>query len=252
MHKAIRRLRSLSKHVRQHLAEVGPRRTLLWAKHELLTRWRERAYGIDTRTPTVLRVLSENPDAVSYEPISYEALDAAFEHLGVRAGEDVFLDYGCGLGRALVVAATHPFRRVIGVELDEALARTARLNIQRAKRKLVCPRVEVVTGDATSFIVPDDATRVLLFNPFTGATLASVLDQLRDSLARAPRPLDIIYLRPRRQPNALAPYDWLVRDAELPTGWSSWTSLSIYRARVGNKSGDINPISYESLGRQLG
>ena len=45
---------------------------------------------------------------------------------------DVFLDIGCGMGRAVYqAAANYPFKRVIGVELSHELTQAARRNIER-------------------------------------------------------------------------------------------------------------------------
>jgi predicted RNA methylase len=42
-----------------------------------------------------------------------------------RADDEVFLDYGAGLGRVLILAAMLPFKRVIAVELSPILAAKA-------------------------------------------------------------------------------------------------------------------------------
>jgi SAM-dependent methyltransferase len=227
------------------LVTAGPRQTLRWAWHEIYGRYRERSLGISTGGIIPGHELSANPDSREYEAISYQCLDAAFTHVGIRPAEQVFLDYGCGKGRAVIVAATYPFRRVIGVEINEGLARIAAENILKARRRIVCTKVEILTTDATTFAVPDEVSCILLFNSFTGATLASVIAQIERSLARQPRPLTIIYARPRAQRDALAPCDWLSRECDLPTGWWTWVRLSIYRSRqepqVGG--GDIDSVS---------
>ena len=40
-----------------------------------------------------------------------------------------FIDVGAGMGRAVLLAAELPFRRVVGVELNPTLARIARKNL---------------------------------------------------------------------------------------------------------------------------
>src|SRR5580692_3477265 len=43
--------------------------------------------------------------------------------------ETTFVDVGAGMGRAMLLAAEHPFHAVIGVELYPALVRIARRNL---------------------------------------------------------------------------------------------------------------------------
>jgi len=65
------------------------------------------------------------------------------------------LDYGCGKGRVVALAAMHPFGRVIGVELNHELIAIARNNLGRIEPKAQCKRVELFQSDATEFKVPD-------------------------------------------------------------------------------------------------
>src|ERR1035437_8517938 len=48
---------------------------------------------------------------------------------GLRLEEVSFIDVGAGMGRAMLLAAELPFSRVVGVELNPALARIAKKNL---------------------------------------------------------------------------------------------------------------------------
>jgi len=109
--------------------------------------------------------------------------------------EDVFIDYGSGKGRALLVAALFPFKRVIGVELSSALNRIAAANI-RAARYHLRAEVDLVTVDAASFMVVPDASVIYLYNPFKDDVFAAVVDRILASLATVPRTITIIYTNP--------------------------------------------------------
>lgn len=106
------------------------------------------------------------------------------------ARDDVIYDLGCGMGRVLCVMASRPFKKVVGVELFEDLAAAARTNA-RTMRGRRAP-VEVLTGDA-SRVSLDEGTVFFLFNSFGPETLAAVLASLRESLARQPRPVQLVY-----------------------------------------------------------
>jgi predicted RNA methylase len=135
--------------------------------------------------------------------------------VAVREGEDVFLDYGAGKGRVVVLAAMLPFRRVLGVEISPDLAELAQANVRRAARHLQCPDVEIVSGDATDFVLPKEATVLYFFDPFSGPVLERVLERIRVSLTAAPRPLRILYADPNHFAPLAAQCDWLRKCAEV-------------------------------------
>lgn len=122
------------------------------------------------------------------------------------------LNYGCGKGRALVVAATYPVRRVFGVEFLQGPAEIARDNIERARMKgvLKCSDVDVAVSDAATFAVPEDVTVIYLFNPLKGAVLASVQKQIYESLMRNLRRLAIVYMNRTFERNTFDDCEWLV------------------------------------------
>jgi len=113
---------------------------------------------------------------------------------GDAGAHDVFLDLGCGAGRVLLEAAErHPFRRVIGVELEPSLAAAAR---ELLERNVPERRWEVVTADASEYEVPDDVTVAYLFDPFTGPVFDAVIARLEASVGRRPRRVRILYVVP--------------------------------------------------------
>ena len=162
-------------------------------------------------------------------PLSDRHVETALEAARVRAWEDVFLDYGCGRGRALLVAAGFPFRRVIGVEIVPALVREARRSAARAGR-LSCGSILVEQADAADYELPRDVTVALLFHPFSGATLARVLERVRASLREAPRRFRIAHLSPLAGDDALMRTPWLRPLARLPTGLWDDMRFTLYEA----------------------
>lgn len=184
-------------------------------------------------------------DCIHYQAIHYHCLDFIFTHLQ-PTDSDVFLDYGCGKGRAVVVAATYPFCRVMGVELSSELARMAGENLQSAARNVVCPNVEIIETDAALYEVPHDVTMVLLFNPFRGQTLADVQQQLHRSWVASPRRMQIVYMVPVKDENDMAGCDWLGEPVELST--ASWADvrLLVYESRI-EKQEDTRMSPCENL-----
>ena len=227
-------LHVLAKGVRR-LFTKGPRDTAGWARYHLYERYREWSLGIETSSCDEWKDSYDDPAYVRYEPLSYECIDGALSSLEIRPGEDAFLDYGCGKGRIITVAATYPFRRVIGVEMLPALSAIAERNTLQAKRRLRSP-VEIITADACAYAVPSDVTVILLFNPFRGDVLRAVQEQIRRSLIAHPRPLTILYVNPTQDEDTFASCDWLVPKRALSTGMWAGTRFMAYESRVTSAS----------------
>ena len=185
--------------------------------------WREWRLGIRTTGFIPWHELGPDADCENYEAISYQCLDIALKRLDIDRRRDVLLDYGCGKGRVVVVAATYPFRRVLGIERVPELGEIARQNVDRAGNKLRCKSIEIVTADAVTYAVPHDVNVIFLFNPFVGTVLSAVQDRIRASLAECPRPLTLIYMHRAQHEDAFAKCDWIGKADELPIG--SWEKV---------------------------
>lgn len=158
---------------------------------EPYSEWR---LGITTRGRVLTEALGDDrPDSHPYGASSYGNIRRIMRALNVQpARRDVFVDFGSGKGRVLVLAAMHPFERIIGVERSRELNDIARQNIERARARLTCQRIELVTADAAAYELPDDATIVYFASPFGGVILDAVLDNIHASLVRSPRQLLVV------------------------------------------------------------
>ncbi len=136
--------------------------------------------------------------AIDYFPSSYLILHEAFSSVGADCRDGVLVDYGCGMGRALLFASSRPIKRMIGVELSPSLCAAASENLTRLYRKTraVDPNWAIVNGDARAFAVPDDANLFYLFNPFDAVILGQVIDNIVKSVRSVPRKCTVIYANP--------------------------------------------------------
>ena len=125
-----------------------------YAAHRAVETYYERRFGIDTGHEVMLDTLGVNdPDAVRYSPTPYPAFFKAMKLVGANLPTATLVDYGSGLGRIVICAATLPLRKVIGVEFVHELDRRARLNIaaatarylRRKRRKLRYPQIRAIT-----------------------------------------------------------------------------------------------------------
>ena len=138
-----------------------------------------------------------NGEGAEYFATDYRILKHIMKNLDVEPGKDVFLDYGSGKGRSLVLAAMHPFRRVVGVEFSPQLNAIAEQNIEHTRKKLRCQSIETITCDAALYKLANDVTVIYMYNPFIGETLHRVIERIHESLLAAPRKITLIYTNPR-------------------------------------------------------
>ena len=106
-----------------------------------------------------------------------------------------FLDVGAGKGRAMLIAAQHPFSEVVGVELNPAMAAIARSNIRAfensAEASMLAP-VSLLEGDALEVPLPDGPIVAFLFHPFEAPLLRRFLSRVEQHCQDTS--LDLIYV----------------------------------------------------------
>jgi predicted RNA methylase len=140
-------------------------------------------YGVETAK--IVRItLTNSPnwlDGTRYEASSETAIRWSIENCGLALPDTTFVDVGCGKGRALVVAATYPFKKIVGVEYSPELAGVCRQNL--AKRQIE-DRCEVAVGDAVDYVFPIGDVLAFFYNPFGEVVHLRVLDNLTKTEGR--------------------------------------------------------------------
>lgn len=131
-----------------------------------------------------------------YQPVPAEEFREIMTALAVDLSKFTFIDIGSGKGRALLLAAEHPFRRIIGIELIPELDEIARENVQKLNGQGLKVLIELVCGDAITFSFPAEPTVVFLFNPLPQGALRRLMKNLEESIRRSPRALYIAYANP--------------------------------------------------------
>ena len=206
------------------------------------------APGADLHTEGTVSLEELNlasPDRVGYKAAGWSILPRILPARRVSS-QDVFIDYGSGMGRMVYeAAARYPFKRVIGLELSEELSEIARANLERNSSRLRCPNVEIVTGDALEYDPPSDVTVALFCNPFTGTILEAAVHKLLDA---ASGPLRIIYFNPTQHDLLMATGRLTVkkrlRGWRLGKAWSRSNTTIMYES-VSDETG----TSHNAAGR---
>jgi len=158
----------------------------------------DQRFGVDTAGyihPTALTLRHPNKvHAVSYGASDPEDFKSGIASLPINYSDFVFVDFGSGKGRAILLASEFPFRRVIGVEFSEELHKIAQNNIRHFLRNAAnCTDVESVCLDAVDYLLPDDNLICYFCNPFDAILMTQMVAKIQDSLLRKPRDIFILY-----------------------------------------------------------
>lgn len=202
------------------IRQEGVARTARNVVDRLVEKRYERKLGIDSLDIVPIEELGVTDRQYhQYVATEYRTFRRLMRAVPIRAGRDVFLDYGSGKGRVLVMAATYPFAKVIGVEFSPELCEVARDNVARVRGKLHCATIEVVTMNAREYEVPPEVTTLYFFNPFHGEILDGVLENVRRSIVAGPRQISILCNYPARGlpfEAQISRCDWLPVRREIP------------------------------------
>ena len=214
----ILRIHNASLYIRRHgladfLREIRSRLDDAYHEHYL---------GIDTSVWVPKLALGiDKPDSVDYVPTPYAAIYSMLRRTPYGPSKSVFLDLGCGKGRAVAVAATFPFERIIGIELSGRLAELAKANIASLRHRRA-KQIDILHMDATAYEVPPEVNVIYFFNPFIGKDLRTVVGNIHRSYVNAPRPLFIIFFTNVK-------FDEIVHDQP----WIMKTCQTTFHPRIG-------------------
>lgn len=134
-----------------------------------------------------------------YQPTEPTLFREMMASLPINFSQFAFIDIGSGKGRALLLAAGCPFRRIIGVELIADLHRAAEENIAAWRARSPARQaaaIEAFCMDAREFVFPETPLVVYLFNPLPEAGLQQTIRNLEDSWKQSPRTIWIVYHNP--------------------------------------------------------
>jgi SAM-dependent methyltransferase len=140
-------------------------------------------------------IVGDRRGGLDYAPTTAWTFARALRVFGVPA-EGRFVDFGCGKGRALVLALDYGFDHVIGIEYGAELHRYAERVLARYGRRTGSRRADVLLADAGRYRVSPLDRVFYLFNPFDAEVLAEVLSNLETSLVADPRDAWLIYANP--------------------------------------------------------
>jgi len=158
-------------------------------------------------------------DGVFYRPVAIDQFNRAMSHLPITPSDYVFIDLGCGKGRALILAAQHGFKCIIGVEFSHELCDIARANFKQVRPDM---GALIACQDAREFVFPDAPAVVFMYDPFGAETMAFTIPKVKpDSY--------IVYVNPKHA--KVIPFELMCSDEGLAVYHVSSPTPRIYAAR---------------------
>lgn len=134
--------------------------------------------------------------ATEYMPVNYFTLETLLERIPDIAKKGIFLDIGCGKGRAMCVAAMHGYKRVEGIDFAKELLDAAEKNLAGIKKRNPVINYNLLWGDVNSLSIDERVSTIFLFNPFDEVLMKQVIRKINNSLAKRPRCLFVLYCTP--------------------------------------------------------
>ncbi len=141
------------------------------------------------------RQAEELDHSTIYMPASFDLLELCFAQADLKNCKH-FLDIGCGMGRALVVAAHYGAKKITGIDVAKTLIAKSKINLATLKNKMPDVEANCQLQNAYYFDIPPDVDVIFLFNPFDELVMDAVVENILDSLEENKRKIKIIYLNP--------------------------------------------------------
>jgi predicted RNA methylase len=169
----------------------------------LIMIYNEKIFDIKYKTKTTgiielnsLKIGSENRgNGVRYEATNSLIFKNIFQKLARNFKNSVFVDFGAGKGRAIMMASDYYFKLLIGVEFSFELCQMAEQNIKKYSKKQQREiNYKIINSDAVDFKIPNEADVFYFFNPFDEKIMNIIVDNIEASVKLCRRDILIIYI----------------------------------------------------------
>jgi SAM-dependent methyltransferase len=156
----------------------------------------DRTYGTDTAGYQDPRTYARDDPRAQRATLYVPTRATPFLSFLQRSGAPLtgtFVDFGCGKGRAMFVAALYGFQSVTGIEFSPTLCSSALRNIERFQTHASETRFEVICGSAGDYEVrPQDST-FYFYDPFDDDLIEQCLENVKASIDERSRQVTVLY-----------------------------------------------------------
>ena len=108
------------------------------------------------------------------------------------------MDVGCGKGRVLVSAAAHGCKNIVGIEVNQRIARIANENIKNFQKKYshLKASIKVSPIDSNEFQVQPKMNRFIFNNPCYIKLILNFIDKIKVSINQMSREVMLYFYNP--------------------------------------------------------
>lgn len=181
----------------------------------------DKTYGTETSKvvyPIAFGLKKNISNANLYGPTLPCTFQKIMEAIDIRHEDFIFVDFGSGKGRVLLMASDYPFKKIIGIEFSPRLHHVALKNIDIYKSSTQrCNEFELLCQDVMTYQIPSENTVFYLYDSFKRPLLSQVMKRIRASLKKNPRKIFIIYLEYKDEFNDLFAFLKVIKQASPET-----------------------------------
>ena len=160
----------------------------------------ERKYNLDTIELDRLKTITVKGDNLDhgsiYQACNYYILEKGCDYLASINENKNITDFGCGKGRAMIVAAHYGFKNITGIDFAKALCLSAEKNIHETLQLFLSTKFNIICDDVVNYKIEKDQTVFFFFNPFDEVVMLKVVRNILSSLKENERKIYIMYANP--------------------------------------------------------
>lgn len=180
------------------LPNWGIRVAIFSAWHEWRGEWKYQITTTGNQKLEGLSITGSNQlSATEYMPVNYSLLEDLLQHVPKEARDGVFLDIGCGKGRAMCVAAANGFHKVTGIDIAKELITKAEINLQSIHNQYKHTESSLHWIDVVEYEIPKDCSCIFLFNPFEQNLVETLIRKLLARGRKLEPHLYVLYASPQ-------------------------------------------------------
>lgn len=169
-------------------------------------------------------------EANDYLGIEPERFAFVLTSLDIPFEKYTFVDFGSGMGRALLLASEFGFKEIVGLEFSRELHVIAEDNIHRYRSDTQkSTNIRSVNIDFVDFDLPSGPLVLFFFDPCRGHMLKQAFSRIERTLLTRQDPLYIAYVAPRSETEQLFGSSTSLREIVR----NSTLNFIIYESRSG-------------------
>tara|TARA_Y100000768_G_scaffold385972_1_gene373294 strand:+ start:193 stop:837 length:645 start_codon:yes stop_codon:yes gene_type:complete len=154
-------------------------------------------FDLFNNVETQIRVGKSNNSYHYYAPIYNSVIKESFSSISDHK-KLIFIDVGCGKGKAVLLALDFNFKKIIGVEINKNLSKICNENIKNYKFSKNKKNISIINKNALDYKVTDENV-FFFFDPFSENILNIFLKKIISSIKKRKRVIYIIYANPPKK-----------------------------------------------------